>query len=295
MQKKRIKLMPLWLGSAALLTIFSMLKLANHHTSYNTSVFSWFEEQLKNPNHTFDVLEKNGANTIFQYMSFDSSSQNIDHFVATAAKYDKDVFFLTGEPEWALDPEAKELIQIIKQIADSRPVGESTTSQIEQIVKGVVIDVEPYLLPEFKENPEHVMTSYVKSMLVAYQTAKAHDLEVIVCVPYFFDTMGFTHELEFLIREASDKLAVMNYYRDEEIENLKVESQISRKYNKEIITIYELQPPGSHDLTDQNTYYHLGLKAVNENFKQLSQAFSPQTINLSFHEFRYFEKLSQRN
>lgn len=278
-----------FLGGSVILSTCFLLKLTSSSPKYDISVFSWHNEQLQRPHETFELLERHAVDAVFQYLSLDHSVAEATHFIEKAADFKKDIYFLTGEPEWALDPTATELIEWIKQIGHYQ---DNQTSR--ESLKGIVLDVEPFLLAEYKQDPQAVMTTYVASMQAAYKAAKVYQLEVIVCVPYYFDTLGFTEELESITRDASDKLAVMNYYRGKEMEHLQTENEISHRYNKTIINIYELQPPGQHDLTDQNTYYNYGIHAAYDNFQQLKRFFSHQRIELAFHEFEYFKKLSEK-
>lgn len=284
--KKRLVLVKMGLGLIAGLLLS---KLTSHTINHRVSVFSWYGGQLQQPNETFIELEKYDIDTIFQFISHKDSQEHLEFFLETASRYEKDVYFLTGEPEWALEEYADELVKVIQRVGYFRE-----SSKYESALKGVVVDVEPYLLEEFKSNPQQVMKDYVVSMISAYQAAQYYDLDMIVCIPYYFDTMGFSDELEIIIREASDSVAVMNYYRDKEVEHLQTEARLSSKYHKPIITIYELQPPGEHDLSDKNTYYHQGIRAVYNNFNQTKRAFKQQDIFLSFHEFRYFKALNER-
>lgn len=108
------------------------------------------------------------------------------------------------------------------------------------------------------------------------------------------DTLGFTAELERIIRDASDAVAVMNCFRGKEKEHMRTEAQISLKDRKSIITIYELQPPGKHGLSDQNTYYHQGIPAAYQNYRQVKQAYPHQEVDIAFHEYTYYELLRNR-
>ena len=71
------------------------------------------------------------------------------------------------------------------------------------------------------------------------------------------------------------------------------EAKLCRLYQKTLETIYELQPPGKHGLKDINTYYHLGLKKVDENFQTLATHYQNQAVKISYHEFVYFQELAE--
>lgn len=239
------------------------------------SVFSWFASELKNPESVFTLMKQYKVDAVFQHVAPTDTPLAIERYLEIASHYKKGVYLLAGEPEWALYP-----AKLVAAIQKAGPFA------------GIVVDVEPYLLEEFNREPKKVMATFVASMRKAYQVAKAKRLAFVLCVPYFYDTLGFEQELEELARDCCDGLMVMNYYRGKELEHIQREAQLCRKYGKTLSTIYELQPPGMHDLKDENTYYNVGIESAYNNFNKLKQAI-PKT-GLSFHEFRYFKELSQK-
>lgn len=247
------------------------------------SLFSWFLEPLNEPEQTLSWLQTHHINRLYQFATADHSEEKILAFMKTAQQFDLDIYFLNGEPEWALDSTAQEMLSYLEWI-----------QKIQGDVKGIVFDIEPYSLQAYKENPQKVMTTFVEAMVKVYDQAQKQQLEIILCLPYFYDIYGFEKELETLIEEACDGIAVMNYYRGKEIEHIRTQVQLCQRHNKAIETIYELQPAGMFDLIDQNTYYRLGLPAAYEHYEQLTQAYVEKPVQLSFHEFRYFTKLINR-
>ena len=254
--------------------------------NYETSVFSWYEEQVINFDDTFRTLSTLKVSTIYQFISYNPDVELIDDFLESATKYEKNVYFLTGEPEWALDPEATELKAYIETI--------NMFKKKHTSLKGIVIDVEPQSLDEYQESPAEVMSLFVQAMKTAYTAAHKVGLEVVLCLPNSLDTLGFEKDLDILIRDASDSVAIMNYHRGQEIERIETEAILSAKYNKPIINIYELQPAGTFDLTEENTYFNHGVTAVYENYKYMKNVFDTQEIFLSLHEFFLLRMLTEK-
>lgn len=253
------------------------------HASFPHSIFSWRQNELHHPATTLTLLDRYHIDNIYQYVSPNDPHQKILSFLQQAKIQQKQVFFLTGEPGWALDEQAVEIIRYFKW-----------AQQYHSLIKGIVLDIEPHTLKEFKENPKKTMGSFVKSLKGAYAFAQKMPLKMIVCLPYYLDTLGFTAELEDIIRTGTDEVAIMNYYRGKEIEHLKTEVTLSLQFGKPIHTIYELQPPGKHGLTDQNTYYNQGLQAVAKNYNEVTGAYPKAGIRLSFHEYRFYKELAER-
>ncbi|XJS10390.1 hypothetical protein ACF3NG_09670 [Aerococcaceae bacterium WGS1372] len=270
------------LGGITVLSLFSSLhyKIRNNHKN---SVFSWFDEPLIDPKTTLNNISDLDIDTLYQFFSseyFDNKEKQgqLEQLLLEFKEHHKDVYLLNGEAEWALDPESTELIKYINKTHEFL-----ATRGSHSLIQGIIIDIEPQTLEEYQTNPDAVMASFTKGLKKAYEVVHELELKVIVCLPYYLDTEGYLSELETIIAEASDEVAIMNYYRDLEIEHIATEVALSQKYNKPIQTIYELQAPGIHGLTEMNTYYHLGITAVNNNFEQL-RTYYRSPINLSYHE-----------
>ncbi|WP_373751189.1 hypothetical protein [Jeotgalibaca porci] len=237
------------------------------------SLFSWFSKELAHPEAFFSFLQQHGITAIYQHVTPNDMQETIARFIKRGRQANVKVFLLAGEANWTLEP--KDLHR-----------------HIEQATKwdGIVVDVEPYLLKGFNKE---IMAAYVSAMRNAYQKAHSLGVSFILCIPYFYDSLGYTTELEVLIRDCCDGISVMNYYRGKEIPHLETEAKLCRLYQKTLETIYELQPPGKHGLKDINTYYHLGLKKVDENFQTLAKHYQNQEVKISYHEFVYFQELTE--
>lgn len=237
------------------------------------SIFSWLSKELENPEAVFSFLDEQGIAAIYQHVTATDSKETVALFIEIGRKYNKKIYLLTGEPNWALEPE--NLLCQIEQASD---------------FDGIVVDVEPYLLKGFNEK---IMTTYVSTMRIAYQKSQSLGISFILCIPYFYDSLGFAKKLEELVRDCCDGITVMNYYRGKEREHLENEAKLCLAYGKTLETIYELQPPGKHGLKDINTYFNLGLKKVAENFNELAEHYSDQTVQISYHAFINYQALAK--
>ena len=76
------------------------------------------------------------------------------------------------------------------------------------------------------------MSLFVQAMKTAYTAAHKVGLEVVLCLPNSLDTLGFEKDLDILIRDASDSVAIMNYHRGQEIERIAREKLIAEQKEK---------------------------------------------------------------
>lgn len=142
----------------------------------------------------------------------------------------------------------------------------------------------PYLLDEWDEDADALMRSFASAAQCAYERARQLGLEMILCVPYYYDTTGHASALETLISSACDRVAVMNYYREDEARHIETEAAYAQAYGKGLIHIYELQPPGEHGLQAINTYYGLGADALRQSFRALRWAYPQLALDMALHD-----------
>lgn len=262
-------------------------------------LFSWSSEMVNQPeSDLFPLMKQAGLNVLYQGFSSKSSTEQMAAFLEKARMEGVKVYQLTGSRAWGLDPEGTKLCQAVEKVADYNRKTESLFLERQGMpqdgvprLSGIMFDVEPYLLDEWDEDPGKVMDSFVSGMKKAYTLAKEYNLEVIVCVPWYYDKKGQTERLEELIHNGCDAIAVMNYYRGAEIKNIATEVKLVSKYGKKLITIYELQKADGHGIKEVNTYHDQGLDAVGENYKKLLTAYPEEAIPIAYHEYKAMREL----
>jgi sulfur relay (sulfurtransferase) DsrC/TusE family protein len=254
------------------------------------ALFSWKDsEVLEGRRELFEVIKELKLNTVYQSFSKKLSKEEILRFLEEASNKNIDIYLLAGSPEWAVEEEAESMCYNIDKVIE---INKGISR--DKYIKGILFDVEPYLLEEWdKENSEKIMKDFVKNMEIAYKKAHDSGIEVIVCIPYFYDNFELSNYVKTLIRSACDKVAIMNYYQGKEYEHIQMEADIIKKYGKSLINIYELQPPGKYGLTDKNTYYEEGIESVEKNFKELKKSFHGQDISIAFHEYEALREVME--
>ena len=250
-------------------------------------------------------MKEQGLTVLYQNISSKNSRQEqMSVFVESAVDEGVTVYYLTGDASWGLDPDGERLCEAVKDaVAYNRRIKRKFLARREADGKqwatipqlaGIVFDVEPYTLKEWDKNPEKVMGSFVSGMKEAYALAQDYGLEVIVCIPWYYDDKGQQKGLEELIENGCDRIAVMNYYRGAEIKNIATEVDLVQKHGKGIITIYELQKADGHGLKEINTYYNSGLAALARSFKSVMEAYPEQTISIAYHDYRALKEVLKK-
>ena len=253
-----------------------------------TSIFSWEEEYILPENETqvSRVMEQLVCSAVYQQIPMDTDEETVKAYLKRRGDKGQDVYYLTGAPEWGTEKNAESMLEQVKRVSRlNQAAGEDGR------FTGIVWDVEPYLLDEWDENAAQVMKQYINNCKTAYQAALEKELRVIVCIPYFYDNKGFEAELGDLAENACDALAVMNYNKEDEAGQIRTETELARTYGKGIIHIAELQKPGYHELTENNTYYYDGIEGVRESFSRLKEDLEYSGLGFSWHYMRPALKL----
>ena len=250
-------------------------------------VFSWQRENISNEGslrEMLDTLVQVGAGEVYQYMDTKAAPS----FLRMAKELRIDVYALAGRPEWGLDPNAKRMLNEIKKVA-------KLTAQLGDAgPAGLMLDIEPYLTDAYKKNPDRTMETYLAAMRKTYAYAQEAGVTLILCIPYFYDSLGHTDVLNALIRETSDAVAVMNYHKKNESGQIKTEMAAATQAGKRLIHIYELQALGLFDLTERNTYHLDGLPAVWASRDKLQAAFKSDSLSFALHDYTALREVLTR-
>lgn len=255
-------------------------------------LFSWEQSAATQDAEQMILLMKRyGLTELYQYFSHKTPKKEIESFLTMAAQRGIRVYLLAGSADWARESKGNSLRKVIRQAARwNEELPE------EARFAGVMADVEPYLLEEWQtDQRDALMQIYVQSFDAAHKYAAEEDLELLACIPFFYDTSGCTEALEHLAAQGCDGLAVMNYLRINEIDQISAEAALAQTYGKRIITIYELQSPGTDGLTDRHTYYNAGLDALQESYAAIRDAYAPQRVDYALHYYPLLLELDRRS
>lgn len=290
MKKAKLLIGGFLIASLALCACTTLGKEVENKSKY--SIFSWEDEVVykKERKVLLEVLEEMNIHTVYQSFSEELiNSSETKSFLSKMYKEDIDIYYLTGDPQWAKEEDAFSLKQEIEKVA---LINEKMKEN--RGFKGIVVDVEPYLMEEWKEGSKEerakLNKKFVDGLTEAYQWAKDKDIKFLVCIPHFYEKYSL-EEMERLISKACDGITVMNYDRSDEYTQIENEVTLAKKYDKEIVCIYELQKPGYHDLEDIHTYYNAGLDELKNSWKNLEESFKYPKLSFSYHYYNPLKEI----
>ncbi|MBR4760828.1 MAG: hypothetical protein IK078_11880 [Lachnospiraceae bacterium] len=174
------------------------------------------------------------------------------------------VYLLTGDPYMEL-AEMKE-----------------TIDRSEKGFAGVMFDIEPYGRQEWKQEGDNgaLLQAFCEDLENAYSYAKEREVEMFLCIPYWYDDLGYESELERMIQNC-DGFCVMNYWKGKEKEHIRDEYKLAGTYARKLWTAYEFGKADGVGILPQNTYAEEGIEAA---FKNYRKVFQKTGISPAYHD-----------
>lgn len=256
-------------------------QLNGNAKEHDRAMYSWSHNFIYESKESLlqKVMELTECNILYQEVASNASVNDVAEFLQRRGEHNQTVYYLCGNASWAIEKGATSMLKEVERAVNyNKAAGEYK-------FVGIQFDVEPYCLEDFEENAEEYMAIYVENSKIAYKAAHDAGLLVEICIPYWWESAyGFDEELEDLIANACDSVAVMNYYKKQkEIEHIESELELCKKYNKRIINITETIPAGQHGLTEDNTYYKDGIDAIENMWNTLDGFFQYEKLGYAYH------------
>lgn len=133
-------------------------------------------------------------------------------FISLAREAGVSVTLLAGRSAWALEPGHGEALRVARE---ARAFAEGLERQGRPAPEAIQFDVEPYLLPRWKADPQAVANQYL-DLFEKLREALGGRLRLQACTPFWFDRVqvrrrGRTRPLNEWILDAADGAVLMDY------------------------------------------------------------------------------------
>lgn len=255
------------------------------------ALFSWSDDvfESENTKRLMENMDSWGVTVLFQAFPGKLKKEELRAFMAETAGRGITVYLLTGEPEWGLDPSGSDMAEEVERAAAYNRILPADAQ-----LAGVLMDTEPYLTEEWDDDMESVMDSFVSGMREVRRAARGEGLELVGCIPYYYDTKGLEAQLSALIQEGCDGLAIMNYYKEGEAEHIKTEMRLANDADIPVTVVYELKAPGEHGLTEKNTYYAEGLEGVRKSVRAMEKYYGTGSFLYALHDYEAVKEAAGR-
>lgn len=240
----------------------------------NRTIYSWNREIFEiEPEVLFLELEQNKIGTIYQGLyPEDFNDSCLKEIVRQYRNKGIEIAYLIGDSSW------KDSTTVIHWALE--PLVRFNNSSDSKIEK-VCFDIE-----FFASKDGTSIEEYIAMMKGVYNYCHEHNLEVIVCLPYWIEGVyGKTAFLELL--DYVDVLSCSIFYVEQEEKLVSNVLQLCREKEKPLEVIYELQPENEkYKVEAINTYYYKGLQAMINTSINLEQRFGVRTSMHNLSEYR---------
>jgi hypothetical protein len=169
-------------------------------------------------------------------------------FIKAAHLAGIDVHALDGAPHWVQESGQAEIQASMQWLADYQ-----AGAQPDEKFQGIHLDVEPYLLPEWKNKKDQIIKNYQVIMNTWLQFAQNQKILIGVDIPFWYDEerIGQMSLFDWLYG-AVDEITVMSYRNQVEGENgilaiTSYEREMSKKVGKPLYMALETEPSQEGD------------------------------------------------
>ena len=263
---------------------------AKSKSSFSNSVYCWYDHGIPAECLEKAISQCQALEITDVYTSFTNFNEQ-ESRISTLKVYGISTYYLTGRPNWYNDVNLiYEKIDKIEQYNNSHP---------EAMLTGIVLDIEPYTLAEYKADEIKGFSTYADTMESAYSYAKSKNIRFVNVIPYWYDNYmtkdDYSDKEHAIAKIAFDKLFknadrinVMNYLRRNMSEHIKNEINYARLYNVEIESTADLTKPSDNSTNNDTSFYTETnpINSINASCKEMYQTYLYEKLNFSYHHMQ---------
>lgn len=250
-------------------------------------MFSWKHDDLTTDyEYMSNLCDYLGLTEVYQSFRWNGLDEDVVtgiNYLKNNTKNNVEVGYLCGEASWYNTTDAKAHIDKIATYNN----GIGANAKITKFL----IDVEPWTL-DLETNVW--LNDYVNMLSDTYNYAKNNNLTFGVVIPFWVDTASkINNETVYkTIIDNSDEVHIMNYNRNTFDTALDNEVAYCKTSNKSIYSIAETQEPNeSYGVTDDLTYYNVGLEQLNTDWQNLKDKYNYSNLNFAYHDYQAMKTL----
>ncbi|MFD1885734.1 hypothetical protein [Paenibacillus wenxiniae] len=201
----------IWIAMLTLLILLGGLPMQSAHAqSAQKATWLWNTQLIVTS--SADVLQfasSQGVNLIYLQINRDLDAAVYHNFIAAATAKGIAVQALDGDPSWALDSQRSKLQSSLDWITSYQ-----NTASADQRFSGIHIDIEPYLLREWKTKQSKVIRGWQQSVLSVSQTAQQLGISASADIPFWLHTLYTADQkttLSSWMMQQYDSITIMAY------------------------------------------------------------------------------------
>ncbi|GIP52453.1 hypothetical protein [Paenibacillus vini] len=272
--------------------------LAEPETSTLTkTTWLWHTQLIQtSPAELLDFSESQGIDIIYLQISTKVQPASYKSFIRQAGEKGIEVHALNGAPDWALATSKPKLDAFMKWINDYQ-----ATAAPNEKLKGIHVDIEPYLLPQWKTDWASLVGQWQKNVDDLVEQANAAELPLSAALPFWLDNDNYKvpdsdQTLSSWMISRFESVTLMSY-RDNAsaiYNTAKGELLEGERLNKKVYTGVETKPSSEGNFI---TFYEEGNGVLNEQMLELEKLASTHSSfgGIAVHDLVGWMDLVQRD
>lgn len=259
-----------------------------------TATWLWDTTQITTaPDSVLSFAKENNLNVIYLQINRDVPIRDYHSFIHNASLEGIKVEILDGRPSWGLTKSRQGLVDFIDWIEKYQ----NEASETEKF-SGIHVDIEPHVLPEWKENLDEVVKQWQSNVTYLTGEAKRLNMEIGADIPFWLDNYTIPDKdmkiSSWMIRQY-DSVSVMAY-RDKAsaiYDAASSELAEASALGKKVSIAVETNKSNEGDFI---TFYEEGPEYMAEQLELLEQKANIHSsyTGISIHEYASWLKLVRR-
>lgn len=249
------------------------------------------------PDHILSFAQEQGVNLLYLKIDITRKPAYYQPFIKKAHAAGVTVHALGGNPNWGLKENRSKILDLVDWVnAYNQQVSP------DEKIKGIHLDIEPYLLPEWKQDQASVMRQWMDNVEAYLARASADPTLEIGCdIPFWLDKNPIPGNPQLTITEwliaKHDHVAVMAY-RDKAEGSNSISALVPQELGwadelgKKVLIAVETKQSNEGDFI---TFYEEGATYMNEELAKLPGLLAqhPSFAGIAIHSYEYWKTLKK--
>ncbi|TDF95949.1 hypothetical protein [Paenibacillus piri] len=241
----------------------------------------------KDPDGTLQQLSDKGVNRVYLFVDLQFPEVYYSSFIRKASAKGIEVRALSGAPNWVLPEHNKKMYAFIDWVKRY-----NSNVQPDQRFNGIHLDVEPYVLPEWRQNSDAVIGLWMDTVSGFKQEVQSDsNLSVGMDMPVWLnsfevrDGYGGRTTLSDWFIQRMDQVTLMAYFDDAKVMAESVKDEIAEADRAGVPVLMAVDTVNSGD--PKGTFYGRSQTAMQSQLDALKAAMSghPSFRGVSVHEW----------
>ena len=241
-----------------------------------------------------NFARENGVTLMYVHIDMEKPFSYYRPFLRAASEQGIEIHAVAGHPKWALEGHRERMLRIARWVKEY-----NQGAEVAERIRGIQLDIEPYLLPEWEEDRERIVREWQANIDAFLREAKRDsDLIVSAAIAFWLDEIptGNGQPLSDWMMERFDTLVLMGYRDKAEgsngiLELIAQEMEEARKQQKKVLVAVNMK-----EMDESHTSFaEEGTAEMEKQLDVVAQtlADNPSFQGVAIHDYRYWEQLAE--